>query len=284
LRHVKRSWRKATVDEGLPHAREGRWAHVAFSAGGTHIHVFNVYGWPEGTQDRAARQDALWAEVFGHIAGLGGAPWIAGGDWNATPGDLWPHALNPRVGGVLAGPAAREVTCYPVRGEPKEYDFFLVSRSLSHCVAGYKWGAPGTFPVHKAVTLTLHLDGMNRPIPTLLKPRAIPEPERPEGQPPAECGGRVGPEVARPWGEPMTLAETAQASWDIWTRRAEEYLLQGSGVDRAEWGPYRGRGEAARVQKRRPCPSFTTVHGGEEHGRARAWTIRADRCRDLARA
>ena len=138
------------------------------------MHVFNVYGWPEGTPGKEARQEALWAELFGQIASLGGAPWVAGGDWNATPGDLWPHVLNPRVGGVLAGPGERQMTCYPVRGEPKEFDFFLVSRSLARCVKDYRWGPLGEYPVHRSVTLDLALDGLNKPVPTLAKPRAIP--------------------------------------------------------------------------------------------------------------
>eukprot|EP00972_Heterocapsa_arctica_P050005 7353534-Heterocapsa_arctica.AAC.1 len=39
-----------------PHWKEGRWQHTGIEAGGTTIHVLNVYGWPLGTTDLPARQ------------------------------------------------------------------------------------------------------------------------------------------------------------------------------------------------------------------------------------
>ena len=69
-----------------------------------------------------------------------------------------------------------------------------------------------------------------------------------------------------------------------WTRKAEDWLLDKAGIPGAERGPYRGRGEPERLQKRRPVPRFTSLRGGEEHGFARAWEVRSSRYRDLARA
>eukprot|EP00972_Heterocapsa_arctica_P014337 2109907-Heterocapsa_arctica.AAC.1 len=65
-----------------PHWKEGRWQHTGIEAGGTTIHVLNVYGWPLGTTDLPARQKALWLEIFEQVATLGGAPWVIRGDWN----------------------------------------------------------------------------------------------------------------------------------------------------------------------------------------------------------
>ncbi len=179
--HADRPWRRVPAEPGQPHALEGRWSQAVVLAGGTAIHFFNVYGWPEGSPDRAARQAALWGELFPAIAQLGGAPWVVAGDWNAKPEDLWPHVLNPRVGGLLPGPAQRECTCFPVSGEPKELDLFLVSRSLGNCVEGYKYGELGRFPVHRHVTLTLRLAGLMEPVPTLRKPRSTPGPGEDQG-------------------------------------------------------------------------------------------------------
>ena len=286
LCHVDRAWRKGGSGLNHPHALEGRWSHTVFLAGGTQVHVFNVYGWPEGSPDRAARQGALWVEIFTEIAALGGAPWVAGGDWNATPDEVWPHVLNPRVGGVLPGPASRRPTCFPVSGEPRELDFFLISRSLSHCVQRYNVGLPGDYSVHCEVALTLRLEGLNRPVPTLIRPRAIPELEAPPGPLQGVPPGQEGAPRRRAlhWGDPIGLASTAQGSWDAWTRKAEDCLLRASAIPEARWGPYRGRGEGIKIRRRRPCPRTTTAAGGEEHGRARALAVRAARYRDLARA
>ena len=59
--HTDRPWRKVAPEEALPHFRGGRWSHVVIFAGGTELHVFNVYGWPAGTPDQAARQSAAGA-------------------------------------------------------------------------------------------------------------------------------------------------------------------------------------------------------------------------------
>ena len=110
LSHVSRPWREIKPAEPGLHWREGRWAHSAIWAGGRHIHLFNLYGWPAGTPGRAQLQADLWLEVFAVVAGLGSAPWIVAGDWNAEPDELWPHVLCPRVGWILPGPGERQPT------------------------------------------------------------------------------------------------------------------------------------------------------------------------------
>ena len=78
-------------------------------AGGTQLHVINVYGWPLGTPDLWKNQNALWKEMFCHVAGLGDVPWVMAGDWNATPDQIWVPALAPRAAGWLPDLGARWV-------------------------------------------------------------------------------------------------------------------------------------------------------------------------------
>ena len=206
------------------------------------------------------------------------APWVMGGDWNATPDRVWAHVLSPRVGGFLPGPAVREPTCFPSQGDPSELDFFLLSRSLRNAVAGYDYLPVGQLPTHRAVRLTLRLQGLIDMVPTLRRPRALApllqqQQDQPDGPPAA----------APPWGRPLQLGPSAQASWDRWTRRAEQWLLSAAGVPDDRAGPYRGRGEGPVVKQRRLLPRFTEARTGEVHGRAHAWAVRAARFRDLAR-
>ena len=109
--------------------KEGRWTHTAIGAGGTHFHVINfyMYGWPQGALDFWKKQNALWKEVFGHVAGLGDVPWVMAGDWNVTPDELWMPALAPRTSGWLPDVGGRRPTCFPVRGEPAGKHFSLLA-------------------------------------------------------------------------------------------------------------------------------------------------------------
>ena len=252
LTHIERPWRKIAPGEGAPHAQAGRWSHAVVFAGGTELHVFNVYGWPAGSPDEAARQSALWVELFAAIAGLGNAPWIAGWDWNPEPYEIWAHVLEPRVGGYLPGQAFWQPICFPHSGEPRALDLLLISRSLAHCVVGYETGQPGQFPVQCGVKFTLRFSGLCTPVPTLRNARSIPgkgEGDR-SGDPPWLAGQQAGGSV--------------QQASDSWTRRAEDWLLQRAGIPHRERGPYRGRGEPEKIRRRRPTPRFTSIHGGEE--------------------
>eukprot|EP00972_Heterocapsa_arctica_P103351 15229211-Heterocapsa_arctica.AAC.1 len=56
-------------------------------------------------------------EVFGAIAGLDGAAWIAGGDWNRTPEMIAESGATEAVGGFIAQGGGREETCVPAKGE-----------------------------------------------------------------------------------------------------------------------------------------------------------------------
>ena len=73
------------------------------------------------------------------MAGLGNVPWITAGDWNVTPDELWLPALAPRTSGWLPDVGSRRPTCFPVKGEPTEKDFFLVSHCLKAAVADYEF-------------------------------------------------------------------------------------------------------------------------------------------------
>ena len=155
--------------------------------------------------------------MFCHIAGLGDVPWVMAGDWNATPDQLWVPALAPRAAGWLPDVGGRQPTRFPVKGEPTENDFFLVSHCLRGAVTDYDFLPMGVLPTHRAVKLTLRLAAFRELVRTLRKPRTIPhsvvEGERPRGDRPP------------PWAKVEIEGLGAQRAWDAWTRRAEDWLL-----------------------------------------------------------
>ena len=72
--------------------------------------------------NQQAKQNALWKEIFGHVAGLGDVPWVIAGDWSATPDQVWALALTPRTSGWLPDLGGRNPTHLPVVEEPTEKD------------------------------------------------------------------------------------------------------------------------------------------------------------------
>ena len=95
------AFRAIAPDTPGPYWKAGRWTHTAIGARGTHVHVINLYGWPQGTPDLWKNRSALWKAMFSHVLGLGDVPWIMAGDWNVTPNELWVPALAPRTSGWL---------------------------------------------------------------------------------------------------------------------------------------------------------------------------------------
>eukprot|EP00972_Heterocapsa_arctica_P055123 8130805-Heterocapsa_arctica.AAC.1 len=59
-------------------------------------------------------------EVFGAIAGLGGAPWVAGGDWNRTPEMIAEAGAVETIGGFIAAGENQVETCIPEKGEHRD--------------------------------------------------------------------------------------------------------------------------------------------------------------------
>ena len=168
-----RAFRSVAPECPGPNWSGGRWTHTVIGAGGTQVHVINVYGWPLGTPDFWKNQNALWKEMFCHVAGLGDVPWVMAGDWNATPDQLWVLALAPRAAGWLPDVGGRQPISFPVKGEPMEKDFFLVSHCFRGAVAGYDFLPVGVLPTHRAVKLTLRVAALREPVRTLRKPRTI---------------------------------------------------------------------------------------------------------------
>ena len=241
------------------------------------MHVINVYGWPFGTPDLWKNQNALWKDMFCHVAGLGDVPWVMAGDWNATPDQLWVLALAPRAAGWLPDVGGRQPTCFPVKGEPTEKDFFLVSHCLRGAVTDYDFLPVGVLPTHRAVKLTLRLAALREPVRTFRKPRTIPhtaeEEERPQDDRPP------------PWTKVETGGLGAQRAWEAWTTKAEDWLLRRAGIPQDNEEPYdKGRGAPPAIRMRMPLPIATHQQHGEVHGRAKIWTARANRYRELARA
>ena len=173
------------------------------------MHVINVYGWPLGTPDLWKNQNALWKEMLCHAAGLGDVPWVMAGDWNATPDQIWVPALAPRAAGWLPDLGGKQPTCFPVKGEPMEKDFFLVSHCLRGAVTDYDFLPVGVLPTHRAVKLTLRLAALREPVRTLRKPRTTPHP--------AEGGERPREDRPPPWAKVETQGLGAQQAWEEWT-------------------------------------------------------------------
>ena len=179
-----RAFRSVAPECPGPNWSGERWTHTVIGAGGTQVHVINIYDWPFGTPDLWKNQNALLKEMFCHVAGLGDVPWVMAGDWNATPDQLWVLALAPRAAGWLPDVGGRQPTCFSVKGEPTEKDFFLVSHCLRGAVTDYDFLPVGVLPTHRAVKLTLRLAALKEPVRTFRKPRTIPHPteegERPQ--------------------------------------------------------------------------------------------------------
>eukprot|EP00972_Heterocapsa_arctica_P102438 15094767-Heterocapsa_arctica.AAC.1 len=64
--------------------------------------MFSVYGYDTGKADRDRLNMELDQEVFGAIAALKGAAWIAGGDWNRTPEMIAVSGAVDPIGGFIA--------------------------------------------------------------------------------------------------------------------------------------------------------------------------------------
>eukprot|EP00972_Heterocapsa_arctica_P041218 6076740-Heterocapsa_arctica.AAC.1 len=65
-------------------------------------------------------------EVFGAIAALDGAPWVAGGDWNRTPEMIAEAGVLETIGGFIAPGEGQVETCVPEKGERRILDFFIL--------------------------------------------------------------------------------------------------------------------------------------------------------------
>ena len=198
------------------------------------------------------------------------------GDWNSTPEQLWAPAMAPRTSGWLPDVGGRRPTCFPVKGEPTENDFFLVSHCLRGAVMNYEFLPVGILPTHRAVRLTLRLAALREPVRSPRKPRTIPHADHGKGELP--------PDSQAQWNCPGGDSQDAQGAWDAWTRTAEEWLLRRAGVSQEEEGPYRGRGAGPIVRSRMPLPIATHRKHGEVHGKAKVWSAQANRYRELARA
>ena len=262
-----------------PHWKEGRWTHTAIGAGGTQVHVINVYGWPFGTPDLWKCENTLWKEMFSHVAGLGYGPWVMAGDWNATPDQLRMPALAPRtsgwlpdVGGTVGGPLLSRAKGSPQR----RISTSSATASEVRYVTDYEFMPVGALPTHRAARLTLKLAAFREPVGTFRKPRIISHPEPGGGDPQAAHQA--------PWTRLGVEAPGAQPVWDAWTKAAEDWLLGRAGISQEEEEPYKGRGAAPIVRMRMPFPIATHRGHSEVHGRAKVWTAQANRYRESARA
>ena len=270
-----RAFRSVTPERPGPNWSEGRRTHTVIGAGGTQVHAIKIYGWPPGTPDLWKNQNALWKEMFCHVAGLGDVPWVMVGDWNATPDQLWVPALAPRAAGWLPDVGGNQPTCFPVRGEPTE-NYFSWSATASvgrpPTMISCPWvssprtrrsNSPSSWPPSGN---RLGLSGSPRPYRTLRKERN-------------------GPRTTdRPWTKVEIEDLGAQRAWEAWAAKAEDLHLRRAGGPQNDEEPYKGRGAAPVIRMRMPLPIATHQKHGEVHGRAKIWTAQANMYRELARA
>ena len=113
------------------------------------------------------------------LRGLTG-PFIIGGDWNCTPGDLRATGWIKKIGGVIRAP--RGATC-----NGKVYDFFVVSASIADEVHSVHKISDAGFTPHSPARLIFK----GRPRATMIRqikaPHPIPAilPHAPLRQPPS---------------------------------------------------------------------------------------------------
>eukprot|EP00974_Lingulodinium_polyedra_P121459 11179090-Lingulodinium_polyedra.AAC.1 len=69
---------------------QGRLQHVCIEGPhGRLIHVFNIYGFDVGQPSAQQHNARLHEALFSTAAQLGQVMWLACGDWNMQPGDVW---------------------------------------------------------------------------------------------------------------------------------------------------------------------------------------------------
>ena len=159
----------------IPHAgaHRDRWLHTAVERSkGQVLHVVSLYGWDAGTPGAAAKNAALFREVFAEMAALGAAPWVIGGDWNVQAQDVWDvvaddgrHHFLPRPSGDTSGG-----TCAPAG---RRIDFFVAGTALAGRVSMEKIVADPSLHPHQPVRLQVACGGPPADIPVLDTPAAF---------------------------------------------------------------------------------------------------------------
>ena len=164
--------------------------------------VASVYGFSgEGVSDR-------FIDFLAHIARCVrdcGMPFILGGDWNLTAGELQRTGFVDEVGGViLAPPRDCGVSC--VAGRGRTLDFFVVAKTLAPWTGRCRILDQARTRPHFPVSLHLHVSSTAPRALQLVGPRRFP------------CGIPTGPKRSTPcWHN----AEAAVTSWEAHPSSAE---------------------------------------------------------------
>jgi hypothetical protein len=93
-------------------------------------------------------------EVFGAIAALNGAAWIAGGDWNRTPEMIAESGATEPVGGFIAPGREQVETCVPEKGEHRVLDFFILGPGIRDVNTKVEVLLDSTIATHRPVQAT----------------------------------------------------------------------------------------------------------------------------------
>jgi hypothetical protein len=141
--------------EGTTHFEKGRWIHaVTEGQSGAGLHIFSIYGYDTGKKDHDRLNMELDQEVFGAIAALNGAAWIAGGDWNRTPEMIAESGATEPVGGFIAPGREQVETCVPEKGEHRVLDFFILGPGIRDVNTKVEVLLDSTIATHRPVQAT----------------------------------------------------------------------------------------------------------------------------------
>eukprot|EP00972_Heterocapsa_arctica_P037510 5523292-Heterocapsa_arctica.AAC.1 len=93
-------------------------------------------------------------EVFGAIAALDGAAWLAGGDWNRTPEMIAEAGATEPIGGFIAPGEGMVETCVPEKGEHRVLDFFILGPGIREVTTKVEVVLDATIATHRPVRAT----------------------------------------------------------------------------------------------------------------------------------
>ena len=140
---------------GTTHFEKGRWIHaVTEGQSGAGLHISSIYGYDTGKKDHDRLNMELDQEVFGAIAALNGAAWIAGGDWNRTPEMIAESGATEPVGGFIAPGREQVETCVPEKGEHRVLDFFILGPGIRDVNTKVEVLLDSTIATHRPVQAT----------------------------------------------------------------------------------------------------------------------------------
>ena len=149
------------VADGYQYRLHFAWVGAVMRGG---LHCGSIY--LRDSEGLSPSNLAILGAATAAICALRG-PWILGGDWNMTPATLIASNWLSTVDGVIVAPELP--TC-----NSSVYDFFVISKSLVHAVAGGQRIEDAGLHPHWPVRLLLRGDARRYLVRRLVRPQLIP--------------------------------------------------------------------------------------------------------------